>query len=1231
MSTGIALKLVRTGLLVSLIVCVTPNAQAQGREQLSVDAIQMPLLASLLPKTASSSSAASSVRPEKKALASSVSADVISSQLMSSLAQAKESLAGKPFKKDGLLNDGQIQGLERMQKRLQFNGGAKVAFNKTNGTPSLMSAKRLNAGLSKSGSSINNALSEARLFFSENRALMKIDAPADEFRLLRLDEGKAGRKHLRFQQTVNGVPYWGKNVAVHLNKNSDVYFFQGRYEPSLKNFDVTPKMGVAEAKEKVRQKFSDKTVSTLDSELVVYSSETVMPLLTYKVDVVSGMDQRWIYFVNAGSGEIVHRINNIHYAGTLVNASGQDLQGRTQNFNAWLEEGVYYAIDPSFSVAEQNYDPLNINNPFGDTIIFDAMNGDGSSLDYSENNQLNSGWDSAAVSAISNVYEVFNYFKDTFGRDGIDGNNLNNLVSVHFGSGYNNAFWNGAYMVYGDGDDQVFSSLVGCLDIAAHEMSHGVIENTANLIYQNQSGALNESFADIFGAMVDRDDWTLGEDCTVASPGFLRNLADPSTGLSSQPTHMSEYRNLPANEAGDYGGVHINSGIPNRAAYLMADGLSAEGLGASIGRAKTEQIFYNALTTYLVASSKFIDARRATIQAAEDGYGADSEEVTTVTAAWDAVGVVEGASVPSQTGPTDADAVLGNDVVLYMYPDDSVSDTPQSEAYFLYLQGISAPFTGYDPALDFQLVPQPVFANYTRPAIVTTTAGTSVYYVGADFNVYMVDVSLEAYTQLTTTGDIWSLAVSPDGHYMAYTSASSADDNVYVLNLESGVTSVHKVVPVSYQEGTASIVDTVYYADSLSFDYTGNKIVFDALFCQSVVDSDCGSGGGYQYWSIGFLNVTDGSFSYPFSSQNPLFDIGYPAFAYNNNYVVVMDVHDYVDYATAGTIYSEVVSLNIETQALQLVVPIGSNETAHWGAPSFWGGDDFVSVQMPTGGGLSTYRVPISADWSGSYASIESLNDYDAAMPVMHRTGARNISVELQADMALLDFGDVAPDSEKTLSLQLTNIGNVDAEITNIVMSNSAFTDNAVNTTLPRDESITVEVGFVTGVTAGTQAGTLTFHYGVDSELAVSLTGTVNVVSLTDLQSTSASLSFGQLEEGSEKSLSLEISNTGEEEAVITAVAISNSLFTHDLVDTSIPAGGSVVVNVAYSADIVGDQSGVLAIQYGVDNEISISLSALTVEKSSKKSGGGGVSLLVLLLCFGRLVHQSRYRLNIYR
>lgn len=167
-------------------------------------------------------------------------------------------------------------------------------------------------------------------------------------------------------------------------------------------------------------------------------------------------------------------------------------------------------------------------------------------------------------------------------------------------------------------------------------MTHGVVEYEANLAYQNQSGALNESFADVFGTLIeyeyqkDKADWLCGED--VWTPNVqgdaLRSLSDPTR--FDQPDHMNNYKNLPNTEQGDWGGVHINSGIPNKAAYLVAQ---------KIGTDKTGEIYYRALTSYLTSSATFKDARMALIQSAEDIYGVRSSEYNAVVSAFDAVGI----------------------------------------------------------------------------------------------------------------------------------------------------------------------------------------------------------------------------------------------------------------------------------------------------------------------------------------------------------------------------------------------------------------------------------------------------------------------------------------------------------------------------------------------------------------------------------------------------------------
>jgi bacillolysin len=181
-------------------------------------------------------------------------------------------------------------------------------------------------------------------------------------------------------------------------------------------------------------------------------------------------------------------------------------------------------------------------------------------------------------------------------------------------------------MVYGDGDGSTFIPLSGALDVVAHELTHAVTERTAGLQYSNQSGALNESISDTFGYFLDPADYLVGED--VYTPGVsgdaLRSMSNPEA--YGQPSTMSGY----VNTTSDNGGVHTNSGIPNKAAYYTIQ---------SIGKAKAEQIYYRELTVYMTPTTNFSNDRASLLQAAADLYGSGSTTYNAVKSAWDQVGV----------------------------------------------------------------------------------------------------------------------------------------------------------------------------------------------------------------------------------------------------------------------------------------------------------------------------------------------------------------------------------------------------------------------------------------------------------------------------------------------------------------------------------------------------------------------------------------------------------------
>lgn len=531
------------------------------------------------------------------------------------------------------------------------------SLNEENETPEFLEIKMPVPATAKSANGELDFVGVAKQFLSSNKKVFKLVEPNEELNVITVSLDGHNNRHVKFQQTHHGLPVWGKEALVHMDDQASVYYFNGRYRPSIssqKGLDQQPSISEQEAENKIKNELGESELQVLNKEVMVYAEGE--PRLVYQFDVMVGIDQHWLYFIDAHTAEVVHRINQIHTNYEMVQAEGKDVGGKSRSFKAIKEKDNYYMMDLTMPkpmkgrkevfmglLAEKDvgmealeYTAVSkaIRVPL--TVVYDAKEKKTHrNIPVVTNNHPSKNWDKAGVSAMYNALKTQKYFWDTFKRNGIDGKGMPAKSIIHADKKLNNASWNGMAIIYGDGDGKPFSTLTQCLDVGAHEMSHGIISNTAKLIYEKQSGALNESFADVFAIMVDRDDWLLGEDCTVAKPGFLRNLEDPNKGLSSQPKIMSNYKNWPLKK--DRGGVHINSGIPNYAAYLTID---------AIGRDKTEQIYYHALSYYLLKNSQFIDARRALIQSASDIYG-KGKEVKAIETAWNKVEVIE----PKKTKP----------------------------------------------------------------------------------------------------------------------------------------------------------------------------------------------------------------------------------------------------------------------------------------------------------------------------------------------------------------------------------------------------------------------------------------------------------------------------------------------------------------------------------------------------------------------------------------------------
>ncbi len=691
------------------------------------------------------------------------------------------------------------------------------------------------------------------------RATLGLHDPATELRTLSVNTDEIGATHVRMAQNYKGIPVWGSEIYIHTDARGDVYAINGAYQPTPAAVSITPalsgKDAIARAIADLRSRGAWAPVpaaaagalkmSAPASELVLYPQGGKSLLLAYEVTLHSSLLESYSYLIDAASGRVIDRFarhcsilgHDHDHSGTrpvqvtgfesapaaaglrgaspatFGNASATDLNGASRTMRTYQHtNGEYYAIwDLESFNAGASQMPDNLS---GGAITVSADQNeisDGVALHHvtSHDNQWN---DPSAVSAHSNMKVAYDYYRNTFGRNAIDGNGKALLSVIHVTSGgqpMDNAFWNGELMAYGDGNT-LCKPLAGAMDVAGHEMTHGIIQHTANLIYQGQSGALNESFADVFGVMMDREDYLLGEDVMLEGNGVaIRDLANPDNPglISPQPAHMNDFRNLSNDE--DNGGVHINSGITNRACYLIID---------AIGREKTERIYYRALTSYLTRNSQFIDCRRAVIQAAKDLYG-EGAEMNAAAAAFTAVGITDGQ--PGQD-PNDVPAREGASLATFIDDDGRIGlvdmDRRNTAFFFNTENGATARVTQTP-------------AGTNRTLLSTPLDGRHIYFINADGRLAFVDnfdagVSVFTNLRILQDGDLWNASVSPDENYVAFTSAYSDDPAIYIYNGEE--IGRIELLPESTQEGVKD--ETVKYADVISWspNMTIPRLGFDA-------------------------------------------------------------------------------------------------------------------------------------------------------------------------------------------------------------------------------------------------------------------------------------------------------------------------------------------------------------------------------------------------------------------
>ena len=472
--------------------------------------------------------------------------------------------------------------------------------------------------------------------------------------LLSTEKDQQGYTHYRYQQLYKNIPVQSSMVIVHC-KNDKIESINGDLFNNIKT-SIVPVISEKEALAKglnfvnaekykwqseqeeqhlKQQTKNQKATYYPKAQLVILPQSKNKPdafALTYKFDVYASKPlKRMDVFVDAASGKVVHHIDKIHYvdvAGTaMTKYSG------TQTITVSTSGSVYHLTESGRGNGIETY---NLNKGHDYSVATNFVDSDNVWNNYNVN------LDEAATDAHWAAEKTYDYYFNVYGRNSIDGNGLTLSNYVHYDTAYFNAFWDGQEMTYGDGDTTNAFKPLTSIDVGGHEITHGLTQYTANLDYTDESAALNESFSDIFGKVVEHyarpanSSWEMGKDI-----GYIfRSMSNPKNYNQPNTYKGMNWDSLTMEP-------HQNNGVQNFWFYLLCEGgtgvndLNHTYTVTAIGMDKAAAITYKTLTMYLVPSSNYLDSRFYSIQAAMDLYGNCSPEVISVTNAWYAVGIGE--------------------------------------------------------------------------------------------------------------------------------------------------------------------------------------------------------------------------------------------------------------------------------------------------------------------------------------------------------------------------------------------------------------------------------------------------------------------------------------------------------------------------------------------------------------------------------------------------------------
>ncbi|HDK7160864.1 TPA: peptidase M4 family protein [Clostridium botulinum] len=507
-----------------------------------------------------------------------------------------------------------------------------------------------------------NNFEEINQFFQQN--ISRFGLKKGSLKSTKTLKDEKGKIHYHTIYQVEGIPVYYGRIVFTTEKDSTISSINGGVDISFENENWKNKIKLSKSDAIAKAKNNIKYEELHDSkaDLYLYNFEG-KPYVVYLVDLVTDTGN-WNVFVNTEDGSIVNKFNNtptltntkdkkftstkktntkVNKSNNLIDVQGNTIKGKGKSslngivdIDLTYKDGKYYLKN-----SNKNIYVYDINNKYIGYTKSDLLRA--SSLVENNSNEFIDDKHIIAVDTYINLGKTYDYYKDKFNRNSIDNKGMKVEAFVDYNA-VGDAAWSEEFnsMFFGNGDGKNFTHMSRSLDIVGHEFSHGVTHKESNLKYENESGALNESFSDIMGVAIKGKNFKIGEDSWTPDieGDAIRDMQDPSKGY--QPAHMKDYRSMDIRY--DNGGVHVNSGIINHAAYLIADGI--EKLGVENSKDIMAKLFYTANCYEWDETTNFSKCRNDLIKVTKNLYGENSKYVQIVENAFDKVGITATPQLP---------------------------------------------------------------------------------------------------------------------------------------------------------------------------------------------------------------------------------------------------------------------------------------------------------------------------------------------------------------------------------------------------------------------------------------------------------------------------------------------------------------------------------------------------------------------------------------------------------